>query len=126
MTEFFARPVDDDRVRVEMVLGHRLFTADLPTVGLADEVERFESRLDGIEPGRVAAMRGTLEGMQIVGEAVPGLADRGDTIDVLWAVLWALAHGPQGRGWPALDDLGGQLVRAFPIPGLQGWTIDTC
>src|SRR4051794_6971040 len=103
MTEFFARPVPLDRVRVEMILDHRLYTADLPVAGLADEVEQYESRLDGIEPERMAALRGTLEGMMTAGEVAPRLADQGEYMTLLLGVLWALAHGPKGGGWKVLD-----------------------
>src|SRR4051812_31031270 len=111
MTEFFSRPVDDDRVRVEMVLDHRLFTADLPVVGLADEVERYEG-LVGIGAEQMAALRGTLDGMMMAGEAAPGFANRGECMSLLLGVLWAMIHGPRGGGWPVLDGLGGQIVRA--------------
>jgi|tagenome__1003787_1003787.scaffolds.fasta_scaffold20903718_3 hypothetical protein len=123
--DFYARPVPLDRVRAEMVLDHRLFTADLPVSGLAEEVERYESLL-GIEPERMAAMRGTLEGMMTAAEVAPRLADRGEGMTLLLGVLWALAHGPEGGGWPALDGLGGQIVRATPLDGLCGWMIETC
>jgi len=125
MTEFFARPVPLDRVRVEMVLDHRLFTADLPTIGLANEVERYES-LIGIDPERMAALRGTLEGMMTAAEVAPRLADRSEGMTLLLGVLWALAHGPEGGGWPVLEGMGGQIVRATPLDGLQGWIIQTC
>jgi hypothetical protein len=83
---------------------------------------RWES-VTGHEPARLAMLRGTDKGTEIVMGAMKRWADAGDHYEVLMGVMWGLAHAPTAPGWTALDDLGGKIVRAQPVAG-HGWRID--
>jgi hypothetical protein len=122
MTEFFARPVAPDRVRVQAIVGSRQHSMDILVEGLGDEITRFES-LVGHDAERMAMLRSTTRGSEIVMRAVQRAAAVGEAYDAILGVLWGLCHGPQGQGWAALDGLGGKIIMARPVQG-RGWRLE--
>jgi hypothetical protein len=122
MREFSAPRVDLDRVRVEAIVGSKRYSMDILVDDLADQVMRWKA-LTGHDAARLAMLRGTDKGSEIVMAAMHRWAEVGDRYEVLLGVLWGMAHAPMAAGWSALDDLGGRIVRAQPVAG-RGWRID--
>jgi hypothetical protein len=122
MGEFYTRRVAPDRCRVEVTIDGRQFSQDLLVEDLDEKVLHFEEGL-GHSPERIALLRGTVQGFQLVMREVREFARRGMTYEVLMAVLWGLAHGPTPRGWKALEGLGGHIVTARLVPGRVGFDI---
>lgn len=124
MSEFFADPVPQDRVRVEATIGHETYRHEIPAASIDDEVFWFERNVGaGMTAERMEILRGTEQGSQFGSDSIKRAAAEGRGRGVICGVLWGIAHHPQGAGWSALENLGGRIVRARHVPE-RGWWLE--
>src|SRR5690349_339286 len=81
MNEFYDRPVPRDHVRVEALLGGRKFSQDILIDDLPNQLLQYESIL-GHDAQRMATLRGTNKGSEIVMGAIKRSGDEYNAYDV--------------------------------------------
>jgi len=115
-------PRKTDKARIVCRLQGQEIIREISTDGLERRLVDLELTTDN--PDKAILLRGTADGISFMTRNAVGWLAAGRHDDVVLVCLWAILHDPTGRGWEALDHVGGWVFRMEAIPNL-GWCVET-